>query len=195
MANRRFERRSILPLLLGVLSCAPVPPPDYLDETATPTEPLYRDRHVLEIAWQIRDMSGQAAGEAAAREDRSGPDYGPLFFSTSLGLEVGYQVTVLGGRWHHEITMARPGEPLRDRVALTLFRFVTDLLGVSVEAVSLDRDEVFHLRFDLDLEDQTTLLDNAAAPLTDDEILKFWKEAVLRQISVQPVVINERREP
>jgi hypothetical protein len=183
MTAKRLAVLVFLGVILGAPSCVPPPPPQYAEEQAAPNEPLYTDDHVLEIASYIQDISIRAISEAIARQYRGIPDYGPLSFTTYLGMKLTYRVTAEKQMDHHVITIVSTEHPMSDDAALNLLRYVSDLLGVEVaEAQSNDAGE-YTLEFDLDREGQTAFLENLQTSFSEEDALSIWKHAVLDQLS------------
>ncbi|MCK4547294.1 MAG: hypothetical protein KAW17_07610 [Candidatus Eisenbacteria sp.] len=177
----------LLLLVTWIPSCAPPPPLEYVHEEPGPSDHLYADHHILEIASQVQDITVRAVSEAVVRLDRGTPDYGPLEFTSSLGLRLTYKVTAEDRLDHHRITLSSTRPPLSDAAALNMLRFVADLLGVQVSEAHRDDDRRYVLPFDLNREGQTALLDNLQTAFDQDDILLIWKQSVLNQVSVKPI--------
>jgi hypothetical protein len=179
-----------LAVFAGVCSCASPPPSSYYArEEALPSEPLYANFHILEIGSQIQDIGVRAISEAIARQDRDIPDYGPLSFTTSLGLTLSYRVTTEKQMDHHRIAISSTENPLSDEVALNLLHFVSDLLGVEIPQATRQA-ESYVLDFDLDREGQVTFLENLQTRFDPDDLLEMWKQSVLDQLS-EPISLRE----
>ncbi len=189
MQRYRARLRIFLPVFLAACGCAYAPrgmdPPE-----RKPSEPFYEDAHILELAWQLRDVSVQAAREAEANEGRPTPAFGPLGFTTSMGLRLTYGVIPGDGLYHHEILLLGPEERLTDAVALNLLHFAADLLGVVVPEALRDAPGRYRLVFDVDVSGAIRMVENSRTALEQEEILQMWKEAVLNQVSARPMEIR-----
>jgi hypothetical protein len=189
LQRTRARFRIFLPALLAVCGCAYVQPGMDSNERK-PAEPFYEDSHVLEIAWQLRDVSVQAAREAEANEARPAPAFEPLGFTTSMGLRWIYSVVPSDGLYHHEILLQGPEERLTDAVALNLLHFAADLLGVVVPDALRDAPGQYRLVFDVDAPGAARMVENSLTALDQDDILQMWREAVLSQVSARPMEIR-----
>ena len=177
-------------LFLALFGCS-YTPADVSRPGRKPAEPLYEDPHILEIAWQLRDISIRAISEAETREVRNTPLFEPLGFTTFMGLSVRCRVGRVDELHHYDFWVSGPEERLTDETALHLLHFAADLLGVEVPEALLDGPGRYRLSFDLDAHGQTAFIENLTTRLEQDDILRIWKEAVLQQVSIRPMALRK----
>ncbi len=189
--RKRLPGAIMLPILSLSLCCCGYVAPDRSTADRKPTEPLYEDPHILEMAWQLRDISVRAIEEADTREARGTPVFEPLGFTTSGGLRMTYRVGRVDDLHHHEISLSGREDRLTDDTALHLLHFTADLLGVEVSEALRQGPGRYRLVFDLDAAGETAVIENAATGLDQDDILRIWKEAVLNQVSIRPLVLRK----
>jgi hypothetical protein len=182
--------RRIVPLIALVSASCAAAGPSATRSDRLPSDPLYGDEHILELAWQLRDMSLQAMAEAETHRERETPAFEPLGFETSQGLWLSYRVTPGASLDRHCLRVSRAGEALGRDAALNLLHFAADLIGVVVEEVVEETGGGFRLEFDLDAKGRAAVVENARTPLEEREILRMWRLAVLGQASSSPLRVR-----